>query len=213
VFAHDRSQLRHSDRRSAARLRSLSSYRLSFGHCSGRCVQRQTPYSFARQRLIGVATFSGDGALVVRRCESFARCRHPEINRERMELAANDSNYSVFVSAASMFHVDVFERAVPFELARLDLLLDCTQPVLNFAALSGCYDSRARERSGVSDRPCDFNTDKATNRTRRIRCSAARSCCALLKRPFRIVNRRPNCALQLRRHIWRVLEETCEFRE
>jgi len=60
-----------------------------------------------------------------------------------MELAANDSNYSVFVSAASMFHVDVFERAVPFELARLDLLLDCTQPVLNFAALSGCYDSRA----------------------------------------------------------------------
>ena len=73
-----------------------------------------------------------------------------------------------------MFHVGVFERGVPFELARLDFVLDCTQPVLNFAALSGRYDSRARERSGVSDRPCDFNTDKATNRARRIRCSAAR---------------------------------------
>ena len=94
-----------------------------------------------------MTTFWGDGALVVRRCESFARCRHPEINRERMELAANDSNYSVFVSAASMFHVDVFERAVPFEFARLDLLLDCMQPVLNFAALSGCYDSRASARA------------------------------------------------------------------
>lgn len=112
-----------------------------------------------------------------------------------------------------MFHVDVFERAVLFELARLDFLLDCTQRVLNFAALSGRYDSRARERSGVSDRPCDFILIKPPIERDKFAVALRDFCCSLLMRPFRIINRRPNCALQLRRHIWRVPEETCEFRE
>src|SRR4029077_7514228 len=42
VFAHDRSQLRDSDRRSAARLRSFSNSSLSSSNCSGRCLQQQT---------------------------------------------------------------------------------------------------------------------------------------------------------------------------
>src|SRR5438552_8533134 len=52
-------------------------------------------------------------------------------------------------------HVQVIERAVPRELARLDFLPDREQSTLNFSALRRAYDSCARERCGVRDRPRD----------------------------------------------------------
>ena len=48
-------------------------------------------------------------------------------------------------------HVYVLERAVPFEFARLDLLLDRPQSLLNFSAFGRAYDSSTRERCGVRD--------------------------------------------------------------